>query len=353
MATVLTPRMRFLHVPKTGGTWVTEALMAAGVPCQILAPPRRDHYSEHGHVSLEDAVPRSQLFDVAFVRHPLDWWRSFWAHRMREGWLFPDHEIDSRASSEDFDEFIAMVVERLPGFLEVLFSRFIGPAAQPIDFIGRYERLSDDLALALRLAGEPFDEAALRSYPPRNVGDYERWGRHYDPDLALALALAERRTIDRFYPHERIPEQLVDRPLPHRPPAAGTPDVGLNVEIARVRRLLGRAEERLHEQHLALDAARADAAASRQRADDAAAAARLAAAEISRLGSDAASARDELQRALRSLEQLRASRLLRATKSLRCSWYRRGRGRKGRLGLLGGKASRAPDVSRRLPARGP
>jgi hypothetical protein len=246
-----------------------------------------------------------------------------------------------------------MVVEHLPGFLDVLFARFIGPASAPIDFIGRYERLSDDLALALRLAGEPFDEETLRSYPPQNVGDYERWGRRYDSDLALALALAEQRTIDRFYPHERIPERLVDRRVPSHPRAPDTPHRELGAEIERLQRLLGRAEERLREQHLALELARVEASARRQHADAAAAAAERAAAEIARLSGDAASTREDLQSALRSLEQLRASRLLRVTRPLRSSWYRRGQGRQGRLGLASGEAPRTPDAAEQLPTRGP
>jgi len=200
--------MCLLHVPKTGGTWATRALIDAGVPCKAVELARLDHYAEHGHVWLGDIAPDADLFSVAFVRHPLSWWRSFWAHRMREGWLFPDHEIDSRASSDDFDEFISMVIERLPGFLGVLFERFIGPPERPISFIGRYEHLTDDLARAVRLAGEPFDEARLRSTLPENVGDYQRFPACYDPVLAQALAEAEHRTIDRFYANDTIAERL-------------------------------------------------------------------------------------------------------------------------------------------------
>jgi hypothetical protein len=159
----------------------------------------RNHYAEHGHVWLADVAARESLFTFAFVRDPLDWWRSFWAHRMREGWLFPDHEIDSRASSTDFTEFVGMVIERLPGFLGNFYERFVGPPERPIDFIGRFERLADDLVLALRRAGEPFDEQALRSCPPANVGEYATVDAGYRPDLARALQAAEQRTIERFY----------------------------------------------------------------------------------------------------------------------------------------------------------
>ena len=70
MATLITPRTRFLHIPKTGGTWVTLALQVAGVPCQIvwtrLGPGSR------GHATLEQTTAYSDRFTFAFVRHPLD-----------------------------------------------------------------------------------------------------------------------------------------------------------------------------------------------------------------------------------------------------------------------------------------
>jgi hypothetical protein len=198
-----------MHVPKTGGTWATQALLNAGVPCRKIEASRRDHYNENGHVWLADLGDAEKLVTVAFVRHPLLWWRSFWAHRMREGWPFPDHEIDSHASSEDFDEFIAMVVEQLPGFLGVLFERFIGPEERPIDFIGRHEHIADDLSRALKQAGEPFDEVALRATPPQNVG-VEEWLRvSYTPELAHALIATEHRVINRFYADDPTAQRLL------------------------------------------------------------------------------------------------------------------------------------------------
>ena len=58
MATVLTPKTLFLHVPKTGGTWATRALIEAGVPCSEVQVPVRNHYAEHGHVWLADVAAR-------------------------------------------------------------------------------------------------------------------------------------------------------------------------------------------------------------------------------------------------------------------------------------------------------
>jgi hypothetical protein len=201
MPAVVNDRIALLHVPKTGGTWATHAIIQAGVHVtdpHVSEPD--EHYAQKGHVRFDQIAGREQLFTIAFVRHPLDWWRSFWAHRMREGWIFPDHEIDSRASSENFDEFVEQVVGNLPGFCSELFERFTGPPDAPVSFVGRYERLVDDLAGALTRAGQPFDEQALRAFPPRNVGEERYLSVRYRKDLVRRLARAERAAIDRWYP---------------------------------------------------------------------------------------------------------------------------------------------------------
>jgi hypothetical protein len=202
VSSLVTPRVRFLHVPKTGGTWVEGALRAAGVPTQPLARP--DDGIVAAHATLRVTSDYAERFTLAFVRHPLDWWRSFWGYRMRTGWV-EDHEIDSRARSDDFNEFAELVTHRLPGHLTARFERYIGPPDRPISYIGRFEALVDDLVQALALAGEQFDEAALRAHQATNRNDYERYPAEYVPDVAARLAAAEHALLERFYPGEPAP----------------------------------------------------------------------------------------------------------------------------------------------------
>jgi hypothetical protein len=213
MPSLLTPHTRILHVPKAGGTWIWRALEAAGVEIEVLGLPPPN--PKTNHLGLRDTADYAERFTIAFIRHPLDWWRSLWGYRMRTGWD-PQRHIDSLACSEDFNTFIEQVIERLPGHLEVLYARYIGPPSQPITFIGRYEALVDDLVRALRAAGEEFDEQALRSYPPDNVNDYERFPALYQPDVARRLADSERAVIERFYADEPVPAGFLIAPVPLR-----------------------------------------------------------------------------------------------------------------------------------------
>jgi hypothetical protein len=225
MPTVLNDRIALLHVPKTGGTWATRAIIQAGV--DVHEPDVSDpdtHYGAMGHVRIDEIPERDGLFVIGCVRHPLTWWRSFWVHRMRHGWNSPDHEVDSRASSEDFDDFIEQVIENLPGFLGDFYARFVGPPEQPISFIGRNETLVDDLCEALQLAGQPFDEEKLRSFPRRNIGDYASHPATYRPDLAKRLVHTERDAIRRFYAAPRLAARLRGRAAlrSHRAAALGS-----------------------------------------------------------------------------------------------------------------------------------
>src|SRR5262245_16462215 len=64
----------FLHIPKTGGTWVEEVLKECGILAEQAAvtdavtwrhPLRGHHLHDYSFV-------------FAFVRHPLSWYESWW-----------------------------------------------------------------------------------------------------------------------------------------------------------------------------------------------------------------------------------------------------------------------------------
>ena len=296
MPSFVTPRLVFLHVPKTGGTWVAQAAAAAGVAAVAPDHPHYDaHYSLHGHADVLDTAGYAGRLRVAFVRHPLDWWRSYWGHRMRAGWT--DGDID-RLASDDFNAFAAAVAERFPGHLAGLFERFVGTAAEPIEFIGRYESLCDDLCIALRAAAEPFDESLLRAHPPANSNDYRIFPAVYEPAVAAALAEAERAAIERFYWWDPLPARLIGagakRPRAQLAPATAERIQQLETSLRRSDAALAATRLRLH----ALEAERDDT--------------RL------ELGRE----REAHARTGQALVTLRESRLLRLTRPARVRYYR-------------------------------
>jgi hypothetical protein len=179
----------FLHVPKTGGTWVKEALTRAG--------GRFTEYLVdgdcHGDLSY---CPCPERFKIAFVRHPCTLYRSYWRYKVASGWdSMNPFDVECRADC--FNAFTRNVLDRYPGWCSRMFEDYVGSPDRPIEFIGRFERLADDLVAALRQAGIRFDEAKLRSTPPLNVTERpgsDMWSR----DLQEMVAISEREALVRF-----------------------------------------------------------------------------------------------------------------------------------------------------------
>jgi sulfotransferase famil protein len=193
VTTVVNDRIAFLHVPKTGGTWVTEALRAAGVELRPVPLPA----VKRGHGGLE-AVDR-RLFTFAFVRDPFDWYASYWRHRQKFGDWDSASPIDEFARLP-FTDFVEQAAMHRPRHLTLVYERYCGPPHDPISFVGRYERLAEDLVTALTLAGEPFDDDALHAHPAVNTTDRDDSRTAYSAEARAALIASERDAFARFYP---------------------------------------------------------------------------------------------------------------------------------------------------------
>jgi hypothetical protein len=204
MTTVANDQIVFIHIPKTGGTWVSEAMERAGV--------KAEKFGNGPHPELP-SLDLEGRFAFAFVREPLSWYRSVWAFHRRfsqSDWPELGEWIDL-----DFPAFIDRMAENSPGYLSSHYTGFVGPANDEISFIGRYEHLADDLVTALHMAGQDFDEQTLRSVPARNFENEESmYGSMLPPpdrsalptdcpaDVRARLIESEREIYDRFYSEE-------------------------------------------------------------------------------------------------------------------------------------------------------
>jgi hypothetical protein len=178
----------FRHVPKTGGTWAVKAMAAAGVSLRALTADNDGH-------GIPGRLAPNDRFAFAFVREPFDWYRSFWAHRNQFGDWSDIHPLDPLARAS-FDAFLNRVCDLRPGYLSRVYEQYVGVPDRAISFIGRFERLADDLVLALREAGVAFDEARLRRVRPTNCTALR-------PECAAVtrerLLAAESVAVGRFY----------------------------------------------------------------------------------------------------------------------------------------------------------
>ena len=166
------------------------AIRAAGIPAEEYGLPGRVH------LGLEDC-PCPEKFKFAFVRDPVEMYRSYWTYKMGRGWD-PANEIDQTCRSDDFRGFVTCVLEHYPGVLGSSFAAFVGPEGGEIEFVGRHENLREDLITALSLAGESFDPEAIRSLPPKNVSDRRRFPARYSEELEAAVRASEAEALRRF-----------------------------------------------------------------------------------------------------------------------------------------------------------
>jgi hypothetical protein len=198
MAVVLPGKLVYLHVPKTGGKWVKRVLFGGISGARLFRETNHgNQWAKSAHCDLEDLKDVAG-FRLAFVRHPADWWRSYWRYQQTHGRFRNESlELVRLVKADTFERYVDNVLERLPGYASRMFSRFVGEPGQEIDFIGKQENLTSDLRTALGLAG--FDLSAFDFSASRiNEGGTTTEHFEFSPEQRRALSLAESAGIERF-----------------------------------------------------------------------------------------------------------------------------------------------------------
>ncbi len=222
---IVTGRFVFLHLHKSGGTFVNECLL------RFLPDARQIGYH----------LPRSQIPPIyahlpalGLVRNPWSYyvsWYAFQARRAQPNALF---HIMSEAGARGFagtlrnllalgsgGALLDAILAALPGHYVNRGLNLPAPALEPIRgsglgfysflyrhlyegpglmHIGRMERMRSELVPMLVSVGQSVG-AAMRRYiaeePPRNVSEHAEYASHYDASLRDLVAQRDALVIER------------------------------------------------------------------------------------------------------------------------------------------------------------
>lgn len=143
---LLLPRSTFLMVPRAASTWCRQAIRNGGIP-----------YREFGPKHSTALPPEAPTFRFCLTREPRAWVKSRWVLGAWEDEL-------SQIWTLDRSDFASKVTDAMVG---MYFAKWVN-LCKPTGFVGTAENAADDLVTALRMAGEDFDETALRDTPRVN-----------------------------------------------------------------------------------------------------------------------------------------------------------------------------------------
>jgi len=228
MALLLKGGSVFLHVPKTGGRWVTAVLTAAGLVESHLGHMHADaervlspnggsgrHLIRYLLKRRLGLLPRTSPFMFCFIRHPLDWYESFFNYNCEpdvnwrfEGDVQDPHNWHPNAplnglGSPDFNCFVRNVIRNYPGYVTEMYSRFAVPQ---ISFVGKQENLCDDLIAVLKKLQLPFDEQFIRGFDKVGVSPKRSTGLIWDPELEAEVIRQEYAGLVRWgYAETQLP----------------------------------------------------------------------------------------------------------------------------------------------------
>lgn len=190
-------RAIFLHIPKTGGTWITHYFKESGMDHGV------EKLSEHAHingVALNSIMGPIEDLVFCFVRHPLTWLRSYWQCKQEliprlGGYL--DTIVD-----QPFNFFIDSILAENPGYVSEFFRGYTSRCR----IIGKQENLREDLDAILKFLRIPYDRNLIYNKPlVNNIYSEQK----FTMSQAVAIMKAEKEIVELF-DYDYLPTGIID-----------------------------------------------------------------------------------------------------------------------------------------------
>lgn len=160
--TVILPKSIFLHIPKTGGMWVREALKKS----ELVIHEYDERHDFNKHINDQMVVDRPIRF--CFVRNPITWYQSYWAMRTKDDSWDDEALVDRLCASDNFRKFIDAVIGAFPdGHLNHLYAIWVNQCT----IVSKMELFPKSLINILDMCGEKYNYDAIINLPRQNIGD--------------------------------------------------------------------------------------------------------------------------------------------------------------------------------------
>jgi len=216
MALVLKNNVLYLHIPKTGGNWLTKMVHDQGLVKGELGhkhatfdyiSPRpgalRSMTSSWRHISGSPTV-------LCVVRNPLSWYESWFRYQISREWRDWGQEGNpgrwhvcaalNPCKAPDFMTFMRSVNKQVPGFLTCFLGRYTHGANATVL---RNETLAQDFVAFAERVDLPVDRDALLT--AGRVGESPKMKLEWD-DEVLRETVENERAAFRAYGYE-LPER--------------------------------------------------------------------------------------------------------------------------------------------------
>lgn len=219
MALLLKSGDVFLHIPKTGGNWVTDVLEEQGLVAYCVGHKHSDvdrtfHLNRHSnlsflryHASRSLGLVKRKPYVFCMVRHPLRWYESWfkymsqqrnnwkdWGNQAFMGGWHPNYELNG-CDHQHFVAFLEWVHHHHPGYVSQMFYRY---TYKDVDYVGKQENLAADLVAILDQTGLSYDREAVLKKGPVGVSKYKGEPLEWPAELRAEVLKAEHSAILRY-----------------------------------------------------------------------------------------------------------------------------------------------------------
>ncbi len=207
MALLIQNNLLFLHIPKTGGNWVTAVLRSMGLIKQRIGH-KHATFNQLPKSFVNTFLEKDNARVFCFIRHPLSWYESWFKYmtqpsRNWRAWgscheWHPCRPLNGLGDA-DFNRFMHNVLRQEPGFVTRLYDSYIQrPSTRPTLYVGKQENLRNDLIEIFETTGVEFDRDLILSYPAVGVSPQPMPPVQWGPGIRTQAESFEARGISEW-----------------------------------------------------------------------------------------------------------------------------------------------------------